>query len=250
MKLGRSEICLSAIEEERFGIRVARAADVQMETLNSIMDFCDDNEVVLLVARSDVQNIDVAQEMENRGFSLMDTVVYYLRNLLNSVDRSPADGIDIRAIRTGEEEIVREIARYSFRGYKGHYHADPRLDTAKCDEAYPSWAYLSCLRREIADEVLVACLSEVIVAFASIRLNRTDEAEIILNAVHPQYRGRGIYRSLLWRIMERLKSRGFKRLLISTQITNTAAQRAIHLAGFQPIHAYYTFHKWLDRRRS
>jgi len=45
------------------------------------------------------------------------------------------------------------VGRELFHGYLGRYHADDRLDRGKCDELYTSWAYCSCVSREVADEV-------------------------------------------------------------------------------------------------
>ena len=59
----------------------------------------------------------------------------------------------ILPVRLGEEHSVMAVARELFHGYLGDYHADDRLDRAKCDELYTSWAYCSCVSREVADEV-------------------------------------------------------------------------------------------------
>ena len=59
-----------------------------------------------------------------------------------------AEGFDVVVLD------VREPGEFS--GYLGHYHADPRLDRAKCDEVYLSWAERSCVDPSVASKVLVA----------------------------------------------------------------------------------------------
>src|SRR6266540_3969620 len=78
-----SSVYLSTLEEERFGIRTARAAQVKLATLPAVLEFCEANAVVLLIARCPVSEIHAAQEMERQGFLLTDTLVYQIRSLVS-----------------------------------------------------------------------------------------------------------------------------------------------------------------------
>lgn len=242
------EIYLSAIDEERFGIRTARASVLTVESLPSVLDFCCSNGVTLLIARCLASELRAAQAMERDGFALMDTLMYYRRDLVAESIPSDTGAVLVRPMRPGEEDGVKAVAAVSFRGYFGHYHADERLDRAKCDEAYKSWAYRSCVSRDVADEVLVAESAGSIVGFATLRLNDNDEGEGVLVGVAPSFQGQGIYGSLMIHGMEWCLSNGATRMMYSTQITNIAVQKALTRMGFELSHAYYTFHKWFDRR--
>ena len=246
MKTDLLQMQLSAIDEERFGIRTARCAPVTMASLPSVLEFCRANDVRLLIARCPATDLAVAQAMEREGFSLMDVLIYYTRNLVKTPIPSDTCEVLVRTIRLGDEEQVKTVAAESFRGYFGHYHADPRLDKEKCDEAYISWAVRSCVSREVADEVLVAVEGESILGFATLRLNSPEEGEGVLFGVAPAAQGRGIYRSFIIRAMEWFRSRGRSHMVVSTQITNIAVQKVWVRVGFEPSHAYYTFHKWFD----
>lgn len=241
------QVYLSDIDEERFGIRTARAPRVSLDTLPSVLEFCREDGVVLLIARCPISELGAAQAMEREGFSLMDVLVYYARSLVKTPIPSDIGKIPVRPIRLDEEDAVKTVASESFRGYFGHYHADARLDPAKCDEAYVDWAVRSCVSREIADEVLVADLGGVIVGFATLRLNSVGEGEGVLFGVAPSAQGQGIYRSFMVRGMEWCLSKGATRMVVSTQITNIAVQKVWVRLGFELNHAYYTFHKWFDR---
>lgn len=247
MNSTQNQIYLSAIDEERFGTRTARAPEVTLEDLPSIMHFCLANGVVLLIARCLTSDLRAAQAMEREGFALMDTLMYYGRDLVKKAIPFDTGKALVRQIRPGEEHKVKAIAAESFRGYSGHYHADERLDRTKCDEAYMSWAFLSCVSRDVTDEVLVAELDDSIVGFATLRLNSQEEGEGVLFAVAPSFQGQGIFRSLIIHGMEWCLSKGAMRMVYSTQITNILVQKALIRVGFEHSHAYYTFHKWFDR---
>ena len=237
---------LSAIDEERFGIRTARVSQVALETLPTVLDFCRRQDVVLLIARCLCSELGAAQAMEREGFRLMDTLVYCTRNLTRSPIPSDTGRIPIRLFRPGEEEPVRAVAAESFRGYFGHYHADNRLERSKCDEAYVSWAMRSCASRQVADEVLVAEWEGSIVGFFTLRLNSAEEGEAVVGGVLPSVQGHGVYRSFIMQGMAWCASKGAKSMVVSTQITNVAVQKVWARLGFEPSHAYYTFHKWFD----
>ena len=240
-------IALSAIDEARFGVRTARANGVTASSVPEILAFCEANGTELLIARCPATEIRTAQVLEQQGFLLMDTLVYYVRDLAARPVPMDTGSVPVRAFRSGEEAGVRAVAREAFRGYAGHYHADPRLDPAKCDEAYLSWAERSCISPGVADAVLVAVSEDTIEGFLTLRLNSPDEVEGILNGVLPEVQGRGIYRSLLIRGMEWSLGRGARSMLISTQLTNTAAQKVWTRLGFEPNNACYTLHKWFAR---
>ena len=237
---------LSEIDEERFGVRTARATQVTGDHLPGILEFCQNKNVKFLIARCSVSELGVVQSMEKAGFFLMDTLLYYARDLVKMP--IPVDRGDyfVRPIQAGENVQVSAIASVSFKDYLGHYHADPRLERSLCDEAYASWAVSSCDSREVADEVLVAVDGETILGFATLRFNSKQEGEGVLFGVAPQVQGRGIYRSLMVRAMEWFLAKGRTRMVVSTQITNVAVQRVWTRLGFELSHACYTFHKWFD----
>lgn len=241
------QLYLSAIDEERFGIPTARAAPVTLDALPSVLDFCRANGVTLLIARCRASELRAAQAMEREGFALMDTLVYYVRNLVKTPIPPDIGKIPVRPIRPGEEDDVKSVTAESFRGYFGHYHADERLDRTKCDEVYTSWALRSCVSRDVADEVLVADLEGSIVGFATLRLNSPVEGEGVLFGVAPSAQGRGLYRSFMIHGMEWCLTKGATRMVVSTQINNIAVQKVWTRVGFEPSHAHYTFHKWFDR---
>jgi GNAT superfamily N-acetyltransferase len=244
----RTQVELSPIDEERFGIRTARTLVSNLRELYSAKDFCQANGVTLLIARCPVSETQTTQEMEREGYLLMDTLVYYARDLKKTPFPSDHPKALIRLIRPGEEKAIKTVATESFRDYRSHYHSDDRLDRAKCNEVYPSWAYRSCVSREVADEILIAELDGSVVGFATLRLNSPQEGEGVLFGISPSAQGHGIYRSFMIRGMDWCLSKGATRMVVSTQITNIAVQKVWMRLGFELNHAQYTFHKWFDDR--
>ncbi|MFC1888819.1 GNAT family N-acetyltransferase [Thermodesulfobacteriota bacterium] len=246
MQQNSAGVRLFHFDEERFGMRSARAYIDSPEALYESETFCRTHSVRFLVARVPADWIRIIQQMEQAGFLLMDTLVYYNRDLTRSPLPSDECEIPIRLIRKGEEETIGAIAKQTYKRYFGHYHADPRLDSAKCDEGYVDWAYRSCIDKNMADEVLVAEQDGKIVGFVTLRANDDIEGEVVVGGVIPEAREKGIYRSFILNAMKRFQKKGLKQTLVSTQIINVAVQKVWARLGFEFLTSFYTFHKWYD----
>jgi len=239
----RETIAFSEIDSERFGVRIARA-HVVSDNLSRALDFCATERIDLLVARCRTSDLEAAQGMESKGFLLMDTLLYYSFDLTKK--EIPGDPCEVRVRRLlpGDEAEISRVASAAFKGYMGHYHADRRLDSGQCDEAYRSWAERSCTTDKAADEVLVAELGGKVAGFATLRLNSPQEVEGLLFAVAPESQGKGICRLFMIRSLQWCRAQGAKRMVISTQVTNVSMQKVWCRTGFEPSDSYYTFHKW------
>jgi GNAT superfamily N-acetyltransferase len=233
----------SEIDTNRFGMRIARAQFADELQIQSAIAYCQTQNIAMLIARVDTQYIHIAQFAEAHGFLLMDSLVYYSIDLQKA---KPSPQPTVAPFQQGELPDISEIARQAFRNYLGHYHADPRLDKAQCDATYISWAERSCQHPEVADVVLVAHEEGQPVGFLTLRRNSDEEVEIPLNAVLPTMQGRGVYQSLLQEALLWSAGKGFRRLVVSTQINNIPVQKAWARQGLEMHHSYYTFHKWFD----
>lgn len=234
---------LSDLDTRHFGVRAARVANVTADTLPRILDRCHEERIQFLIARCDASDVAAAQAMCAQRFGLMDTLVYWDRPLTIPLAESRTTVV-VRPVRRDEIASVCEIAEQAFTGYVGHYHADPRLDRARCVGVYVSWAERSCLSREVADDVLVGEIDGRIVGFITVRGGETGTA--MVGGVRPDARGLGVYRTLLESSVRWCTAAGSQRMEISTQVTNNATQKVWGRLGFQPHHAEYTFHKWFD----
>jgi ribosomal protein S18 acetylase RimI-like enzyme len=244
MAVGKEEnIAFSEIDSERFGVRVARA-QVEGKNLSQIIDSCAVEQIKLLIARCATKELRTIQEMESRGFLLMDTLVYYSFDLTKGAIPDDASSAHVRKIARDDAAQLEAVAAAAFKGYFGHYHADSRLDQGKCDEGYVSWAVRSCTSKQVATEVLVAEIDNEIVGFLTLRLNSPEEMEGLLFGVAPEGQGIGVGHSLMVNGLKLCKKQQVKRMVISTQVTNVAVQKVWCRVGFEPAHSYYTLHKW------
>ena len=237
-------IRLSQIDTDRWGVVTARADGLEAEQLGQALDFCAAHRVQLLISRCPVEDIATIHAFGKARFLLMDTLVYYERDLVRSPVSGQAAG-PIELLGPGDEDQVEAIARACFRDYSGHYHADPRLDRDACTEAYASWARALC-EPASGRFVLVAGKPGSRVGFSAFRREPANVGELLLGAVLPAGRGAGLYRNLTLAGMLQLQAAGADKFITSTHLGNWGAQAAWTAAGLHPSSAYHTFHRWFD----
>jgi ribosomal protein S18 acetylase RimI-like enzyme len=245
MPVDEPEVRLSPLDSDRFGIVVARADGVKRDQLDEILGFCGSHRVQLLICRCRVEDIATTNALAASGCELMDTLVYYERDLARSPVASGQAGGPIELWQPGDTDQVEAIARECFREYSGHYHADPRLDRDAVTETYASWARALCEKAR-GEFVLVAGEPGRRVGFSGFRQGPQEVGELVLGAVLPEARGAGLYRSLTLAGMLRLQSAGARKFITSTHLGNWGAQASWTAAGLHPYSAYHTFHRWFD----
>jgi GNAT superfamily N-acetyltransferase len=238
---------VSDLDSERFGVRIGRANISNADEYESVLAACEKEAIRMLIVRCKTDDFHSIHRLESAGARLMDTLIYYRRNLRKDAVPEELEKNIIRPIQDSDIPKIQKMVGEIFRDYLGHYHADPRLDRTKCNEGYVEWAAKMCMDRDTSHEVLVAENSSgVLAGFATLRLNEADEGEGVLFGVHPSFEGRGIYWSFMVHAMNWCRNRGAARMVVSTQITNTAVQKVWARLGFEVARSFYTFHLWLD----
>jgi GNAT superfamily N-acetyltransferase len=240
-------IRLNELETRRFGVTCANVVPKNdgLPDIREINRAAQSADIQLLTVRIDAERLADVRAMEEAGFRLMDTLVYYGRSLetLPASVRVPEDTV-VRRGTPEDSAAIAGIARDAFRDYMGHYHADPRLDDDAATEAYADWATRSLQSSPGAPNVIVAATGSAIMGFLTMRQNRSVEEEIVLNAVSPPAQGKGLYSAMLAHALT--EKRGFGRMIVSTQINNYPVQRVWTRFGFVHERSYYTLHKWFD----
>ena len=234
-------IDINDLESKRFGIVAARltAMDALLETVDKAALAAG---VDMITARVDAADIHRVHALEDAGYRLMDTLVYY---------GCPLDRWQSRAahaaprVATSEDIVtISAIARAAFANYIGHYHADPRLDSNAADAAYVEWAETSAAASSEERPVLILQPDGELGGFLAFRRNAPEEFEIVLNGVHPESQGKGLYTALIEHALEMAQAANAERMIISTQINNYGVQRIWSRLGFCHYRSLYTFHKW------
>jgi GNAT superfamily N-acetyltransferase len=238
------DINLSPLDQQRFGVVTAKAALQDGDSATAVADWCHAQAVQLLVARCPTTAGALAQQLEQGGAFLCDTLLYYTRKTLQPQAPALPQGYGWRLATAADADAVERLARLTFRGYAGHYHADPRLADATCDLVYADWAANSCRSTAVADAVIVLESADGLVAFATLKERGTPLFEGVLFGVHPQHQGRGLYQALMQLAQHWGSKHGFGAMTVSTQVVNLAVQKVWCRLGFEPSGSYYTFHQW------
>ena len=246
MKNQPLKIILSKFDEKRFGIRTAHAANITQENLREVMDFCKANQVVFLVARCVTSEILAVHSMQRNGFLLMDTIMRFSVDVVNMYEAPGVDILPVRPVQPGEEDAVRALARETFRGYRGHYHEDVRLDPEKCDGIYASLAYEACVNNEETSIVHVCKIDGEIVGFDIQKTPSPGIGKGVLTAIAPSAQKRGVGLSFVQPKKDWFRSKGVTVTFSGINITNIPSQKLLIVQNYLPYDSIYTFHKWFD----
>lgn len=241
---GHVLVKINALESARFGVVAAhvRSPHASQHSINAAAETLG---VQMLTLRSDCADHALIHAAEADSFRLMDTIVYYERSLEEPrVEVSEAMVVAIRQAGPGDAAAVADIARAAFSKYVGHYHADPRLDSASADAAYVDWAQRSVTDQSDEERARLLHYDGSPAGFLTLRRNNPAEFEIVLNAVHPDFQRRGLYERLLRDALVASHEEGAQRTIVSTQLNNFRVQRVWSKLGFRLASAHHTFHKW------
>lgn len=237
---------LNELETARFGICAGTLIDNSARP-DEIESAARRMGVQMLTTRIDVGTLSQVHDFERAGYQLMDTLIYYRQPAVAFTSaRIDHAEVRLRMADPSDAHEVAKVAQRSFMGYIGHYHADPRLDRGAADAAYVEWAETSTINVSYNTPVLVGEVDTKIVCFLTMRRNSVSENEVVLNAVDPEYQGRGLYSALLRKSLSHSAEVGASQVITSTQINNYAVQRVWCRHGFSPYRGIYTFHKWFD----
>jgi ribosomal protein S18 acetylase RimI-like enzyme len=237
----------SELESARFGVQFGRldAAAVPPGGLADAIAMADAEGLQVLSARVDATELEQVRALEDLGFRIMDSLVYYRREISSISTGIAADDLGALTDLTGADaEACSAIARRAFRGYMGHYHADPRLSANAAEESYADWI-ARLLLAPMADQIAIGSAREgKLVGFLVGLRKDPGTSEILLNAVSPEEQRAGHYTALLWEYLRRVHQRGDREVVISTQLQNTTVQRVWVRAGFTLFRSYHTLHRW------
>ena len=241
-------ILLSPLDQKRFKVKTAKASLEHEADVDGAVQWCRAADVEFLVARCETHNIFAAQKMEDQGFNLTDTLVYYRNKKIKKTSLILPDRYSWRLAGGQDREAVAQLSERTFSGYLGHYHADRRLKKTDSDQVYISWAGNSCADLALADAVLLIEYAGLPVAFATQKRVEDYMFEGVLFGVDPAHQGKSLYHALMSLSQNWGLDSGFSQMIVSTQVTNLAVQKVWWRHGFEPFKGYYTFHKWFDEK--
>jgi hypothetical protein len=241
------EINLSELDKLRFGVVTAKAKINETDSVDDLIHQAKSMNVELLIVRFPTNGIEQAQNLERSGAILTDTLVYFQKKKIERYKIELPVGYLPCSAKASDAESVESIARESFKGYFGHYHADSRLNRVDCDAVYSSWARDSCGGNGLSDEVLIIKKDGEVAAFATLKVLSEKSYEGVLFGVAPNHQGKGLYLGLMKMSQNWGSDNDKSQLLTSTQITNVTVQKNWCRVGMEPLNSFYTYHLWLSK---
>lgn len=234
-------------DSDRFGLRVFRAHTAELDggrLFREIVAHEADIAIVRIPAGTEASA--QLQRLGRYGMHPIhaDTLVYYRASLADR-DQLPLrnDDLVFTEATAGDASQLGELVAGTFDGYVSHYHANPRLDRAQILAGYAEWAAGYLGGHNAQQLAWVARRQGKIVAFACCRHDEQgDECEGVLYGVHPDHSGGGIYGDLMRYTQAQYRARGYRSMIVSTQIWNLAVQKVWSREGFVLDRAYDTFH--------
>jgi len=232
------------LDSQRFGIYVERANISANTPASDAVDAIRASSADLIIARVPAGMSSVPVALLRQGESLIhaDTLVYYSTELPTPFGRLASN---VRKAGITDLKAIQNIANAAFRNYRAHYAANPLLPPEKVLAGYVEWAQSRATPSNPCSDTWIVLDADIPAGFATCDI-QCDSAEIVLNAVHPDFERRGHYGTLLRHLIQHYSEDGLKNLRISTQIWNYTVQRQWTRAGLVLASAHDTFH--IDRR--
>jgi hypothetical protein len=230
---------LSPLDSERFGVVAARVEGVAASDVPRLLEFCERNEVELLIARCDGADLDALRALNDAGLVALDAQIVY-----GGLPEAAWDS-RYRPATAADRDAIAALARVSFDRYPGHYQADPHLDVEACAEGYVDWA-LRGLAGDAADITFVAEIAGELAAFATVE-QRQNKVIVHLAGVAELTRGEGLHAAVLGHAMAWGAERDAHGMIAITSHHNLSAQRNFIKLGLRPVASTMTFHGWRDQ---
>ncbi|MFZ5585215.1 MAG: hypothetical protein ACOZHQ_04725 [Thermodesulfobacteriota bacterium] len=203
-----------------------------------------------LSLRLPARDLTAVQAAEAAGFRLVDVSVEWELALAQaSPPPAPPAGLALRPAGEADREALMDLAAMSFcdlDSYGDRFALDHRLRPG-CPELYRRWLANS-LAGEQADQVLVLASPAGPAGFMTLRHPPAGSADgcgwVVLNAVEPAQRGRGLYNLLLAHGLAGLVAAGAARARVRTKVSQLAVIRAWSRLGGRQVAAWLTLHAW------
>ncbi|MFH1057766.1 MAG: hypothetical protein V1797_03670 [Pseudomonadota bacterium] len=211
-----------------------------------------------LSLRLPARDLLAAQAAEAAGFRLVDVSVEWELDLAaGPKPAAPPAGLGLRPAGEADADALMDLAARSFcdlESYGDRFALDPRLRPG-CPELYRRWMANS-IAGDQADQVLVlagagpAADAAGLVGFMTLKNPPAGAADgrgwVVLNAVDPARRGRGLYNLLLAHGLAGLAAAGATRARVRTKVSQLAVIRAWSRLGARQAGAWLTLHAWRD----
>ncbi len=236
-------VTISEIDTKRFGIKVAKVYLEESSEISTVFQNALALSTELLILRCSTQHINLAQQLEENGCFICDTLLYYKKSLTKIPLVFSSPEFEVIPCNFADVDEIRDVATAAFANYMGHYHADSRLSSDSSNEVYVDWAMNRT--KELPFFGVRLKKQGSIIGFISGQLDKeASEVDVPLLAIAPEFQGRGIFTQLITEMENWALQNSYKTIIYSTQLQNVSVQKSLARNGFELQKSLYTFHRW------
>lgn len=180
-----------------------------------------------------------------KGYFFADTLIEYIFDMKKSKLPSIQHQCILRDCEEHDLEYLKKIAGSSF--VMDRFHADEHLENSLCNLYYEKWVENSY--HGFAEKIVVAEYNHEPAGFTTANTHQGDKhGRLVLSAVSDKYRGIGIYTSMIhesmaWMLREH---RDLEGVVVGTQLSNIAVQKAWIKLGFTIFNSLYVLQKYIE----
>ena len=223
--------------------------------LSIVLDWSRKQDYRFILAKTYTNDIHSIHALEQAGFLLVDTLLFYEVNFQKTPFSSipiqeRSKDVIIRMAEPKDEAELKLLAKAAFKKHFGRYHSDPKLTNEQATQVYVEWINSSI--HGYADYFSVAEVDGKIAGLTIWKESSELEKEFSINvihhslaAIHPDFFGRRLYTLLTYEGMK-LFDGNSDIIESATHINNYPVQRGFNRLGWQIHDARHSFHKWLD----
>jgi dTDP-4-amino-4,6-dideoxy-D-galactose acyltransferase len=214
--------------------------------LRAWSDSVDHREQEYAVTRVASDDAPLAMALEEAGFRLLVPMVTLDHALADVLAMARPAGVGIEPVTDGDIDRLGEIARTAF-AY-GRFGVEPDLPAQVAGDMHAEWAR-NCGKGAMADATLVAreAGARRPVGFIALRHRvyaGEPTGEINLIAVDARTRGAGIGQALVRAALEWAKQRAVRRMIVRTELPNSASIRMYERCGFRFGEGSLYYRRW------
>jgi hypothetical protein len=237
------EAVFSDVESRRFDLRGFRAEVADLDEERVLADI-EQNRIDVLFLRIPAAKQHELHRLGRIGvpYLVADTLVRYTADL--AAEPGPLRNPDLTLVECTEadREELGALVEEIFPGYTNHYFSNPLLDPQSILDGYVEWA-LSYLGAQDAGRTAFFVRSpDATVGFATCSFEAGERCEGVLYGVTSSAAGQGVYTDIIRLTKGHFRDRGFRRMVVSTQVQNLAVQKAWVREAFFMSEAVVTVH--------
>ncbi|MDD4614111.1 MAG: hypothetical protein PHI40_01710 [Caldisericia bacterium] len=169
-------------------------------------------------------------------YTYMDSTICY--GIIPQASHLPQKNVSKNNSTPSTKTMLRKITEESFQNYESHYSLSPLLRPLSA-EVYIEW--IDTLSRADNSAIYTHMDSSTVTGFIA-TVDSLSSTDIVLNAVSPHFRQRGIYEVLCKHVLHDSFQKSVSVVTVSTQIHNLSVQKVWQKLHFQPFHVFDLYH--------